>query len=165
MSKISRGFKKFGAGFLGGLSTGGWYGAFTGGTTAAFIGGKAKPLKSFAYGAGAGLLGGTFARWQGWQGERTNIGGFSFKPASSYAYDFLKRFPKSKTAAAKEASIEGRTPPILPPNTRGGGQPWKPFMPGGLRGLIGEGEGAPPEGGDSWLPIAAVAGAVLILAA
>lgn len=166
MANIKRTLTKFGSGFLGGFSTGGWAGGFTGGTVAAMTGGKAKPLKSAAIGAGSGFLGGFIAQKFGWQSDTTSIGGYTFKPLSSRAVDWLGN---SKTLAAN--GVAGPGVPALPNiiDVLGGGQAFPAELPPGS-GPVGNyplasdyQEGA--QGGGGWLPVAVAAGAVLLLGA
>lgn len=170
-NNFKRTLTKFGAGFLGGLSTGGWAGGFTGGTVAAFTGGKAKPLKSAAIGAGSGFIGGYTAQKMGWQGDTTSIGGYTFKPLSSRAIDWLGG---SKTLAANGVTGPAKPgAPILPniADVFGGGQSFPAELPPGS-GPVGNyplasdyQEGAAQDGGGGWLPVAVAVGALFLLGA
>ncbi|MBW7956538.1 MAG: hypothetical protein H3C68_01480 [Deltaproteobacteria bacterium] len=177
MAKAKDVLRKFALGFVGGMPTGGWAGGFTGGTAAAVTGGEFKPLKSAAIGAGAGFVGGYLARSLDWQGDTTSIGGLTYKPLSSTAFNFLNaakpgdvgpRLPDNRFTSGALGSVlsglfaggaeyTGGAPLDLPPGSG----------PVGSYPLASDYQAAAEasEGGGSWLPVAIAVGALVFLGA
>lgn len=185
MSNYKRTATKFGSGFVGGFLTGGWYGGFAGGTTAALVGGKAKPLKSMAYGAGSGFIAGYGARYLNLQDDTAKIGSYSYKPLSSRAFDYFNtpKVPKEAEGVKAENAAGGSQPQgkqtgdfisrILgganAPEQSGGAQPvYYPEFAGYGYQPVGSGFSSDPEfgrpdAGTDWLPLIALGGAVLLM--
>lgn len=182
MAKLKNIAIKFGSGFLGGFSTGGWAGGFTGGTVAAATGGKAKPLKSMAIGAGSGFVGGYAARSLNLQNDTTRIGNYSFRPLSSKAFNYMNpaKEPQywSDVTGVKGGPMSSNKPSpfdalltAAPALIAGGGEmpiDYSPMMTSdGFPGYTGGGEGGfgPQPGGQEsdWMPLVLLGGAVLLL--
>lgn len=187
MANFKRTATKFGSGFLGGFLTGGWYGGFAGGATAALVGGKAKPLKSMAYGAGSGFVAGYGARYLNLQDDTAKIAGYSYKPLSSRAFDYFStpkapEIAKGISAANGAGGTQTEKPPTADfvskilggastPESQGYSGPQGPVYypeytgytePERGGGFFPE-SGSPDEGGLDWFPLIALGGAALLL--